>query len=274
VVAVFFMNSSASARTLVVTDADNTLWDTNKGYEDAQLGLLEGVERFVNIHADVADRLEYIRELDRAIVSKLGGRWAYAAHILSNALHQRLSGQSIERSVEQAVESSHALHDPGIPSSFELRLRTSIPQLRQGVRRGLEELRALGATVVVATEGKPQKTHSLLSGHELAPFVSEVVVVEDKAAKPWIAQLERLRADFSVAVAVGDQISRDIVPARLAGFRTVLFPSRYRSHSESPESPSSPDVTIASFEEVPRYVRAITGDATRTTERAARDRGR
>jgi hypothetical protein len=49
---------SASAQMLWVTDADNTLWDTNSVYSKAQLGLLAAVQEALDVPLTVPHPLD------------------------------------------------------------------------------------------------------------------------------------------------------------------------------------------------------------------------
>ena len=48
----------------VFVDADNTLWDTDQVFADAQLGLLSAVETATGVACQVSDRLGYVRAID------------------------------------------------------------------------------------------------------------------------------------------------------------------------------------------------------------------
>ena len=51
----------------IYTDADNTLWDTDAVFREAQLGLLNDVENLSERSLSRSDRLEFLREYDQAI---------------------------------------------------------------------------------------------------------------------------------------------------------------------------------------------------------------
>ena len=59
----------APSRAFVVVDADNTLWDTNAVYANAQLALLSAVEEHVGVNA-AGDRLTYLRNIDQALAQR------------------------------------------------------------------------------------------------------------------------------------------------------------------------------------------------------------
>ena len=72
---------------VIVTDADNTLWDTDAVFRDAQLLLLSRVESAVGAPCPEADRLLFVRRYDQALAQ-------------NHHLHLRYPPQLLVRSVE------------------------------------------------------------------------------------------------------------------------------------------------------------------------------
>jgi len=63
---------------------------------------------------------------------------------------------------------------------------------------------------------------------------------------------------------VGDQLDRDIAPAKTAGLTTIYFPGGFKPGWHSAEEEVKPDFRIESFAEVPGIVLASFGsDAAR-----------
>ena len=53
---------------------------------------------------------------------------------------------------------------------------------------------------------------------------------------------------------VGDQLERDIRPAKEAGLRTIYFPGGFKPKWEASSNNVHPDYQISSFAEVPAIV--------------------
>jgi putative hydrolase of the HAD superfamily len=98
----------------------------------------------------------------------------------------------------------------------------------------------------ILTEGKIEKQKKLLEYHTLTEFVSGVFELTKNQA-----QFERLRQRFAPAevITIGDQIDRDILPAKSAGCSTVLVPSRFRPYWHKTEQETEADFVSSNFEE-------------------------
>src|SRR3546814_7324092 len=64
----------------------------------------------------------------------------------------------------------------------------------------------------------------------------------------------RLVGDASTAFMVGDQLQRDIRPAKEAGLRTIYFPGGFRPHWELKEQSVQPDFRVHRFDPLPAIV--------------------
>lgn len=74
------------AQCVVFIDADNTLWDTNRVYADAQLSLLTDVERASGRRAKVDNRLGWLREIDQALAERHHAGLRYPPRLLAKAV--------------------------------------------------------------------------------------------------------------------------------------------------------------------------------------------
>src|SRR5690348_17160579 len=92
---------------LVVTDADNTLWDTNSVYRDAQLAYFDEVLKIAGVNANIEDRLAYLRNLDQAIAAKHKDHFRYPPLLLAEALYNALLTEagSKAKGLEPAIHS-------------------------------------------------------------------------------------------------------------------------------------------------------------------------
>ena len=59
------MSDTDSPVTVVFIDADNTLWDTDGVYADAQLALLNELEDRLGVQFPELDRLAFVRSIDQ-----------------------------------------------------------------------------------------------------------------------------------------------------------------------------------------------------------------
>lgn len=102
----------------------------------------------------------------------------------------------------------------------------ALPQLREGVAKGLPELASLGYRIVVFTEGSRDKCDLVLKHYDLRQFVGQIFEGPKNAES--FSRLKLLNTSGHSGVVVGDQLDRDIAPAKQAGFVTIYFPGGFR----------------------------------------------
>jgi putative hydrolase of the HAD superfamily len=254
-----FMKSDV-ARTpgsaVAFTDADNTLWDTNAVFATAQLRLLDRVESATGIICPSSDRLKFVRHLDQLVAASHHANLKYPPRILAAALALTLLGQRPDRAARQALLSAAssiqtALDVESAEVAFLADLQEA-PKLRPGVSEGLKSLGRANIEVIVITEGNKAKCEKLIAHHAIAPFVSRVLEGTKrpelyKRAMAWAGERQ-------LSFMVGDQLDRDIVPAKQAGVATVYFPSDFRPHWAPAEAEVRPDLTVASFLDAAEWI--------------------
>jgi putative hydrolase of the HAD superfamily len=129
-----------------------------------------------------------------------------------------------------------------IEGEFLKRLQQA-PHLRHGVAEGLQMLHDAPCSIMVVTEGHRDKTLRLLAHHGLDGFLSRVLEAHKNHA---LFRRVRAMAGARPAFMVGDQLDRDIVPAKAAGLGTIYFPGGFLPRWQQ-EDASSADITVASF---------------------------
>jgi putative hydrolase of the HAD superfamily len=240
---------------LLLTDADNTLWDTNAVYANAQLRLLEKVEAHVGRSIEAEDRLGFVRGIDQSLALQHPKGLRYppvllAASILGVGVGQASSAQAVELSLAGGLSSE-------VAERFATELfddvSTSVPDLRLGVRETLSYLKREGVRIIVLTEGEEARCISLLKRHQIAQYVSSL-----KSVRKTFAVYRDLKSEWiGPAYMVGDQLDVDVQLARAAGFTSVYFPSEFVP-SWTSNLDNEADFTIASYAEIPDIV-AISG---------------
>ena len=233
-------------RRLLVTDADNTLWETDGVYAAAQLDLLSKVERTYGISIKTDDRLKFVREFDQALAFQHPRGLRYPTALLVQTIISTVRTGDTERSVFDAVR--HEGTDPeaeDIANAFIQRVSCEVPSLRTGVATAIPRLAECDIEIVVLTEGDLARCTRLLEQHGLTRYVS-ATISEDKTVESYIALRSRLgRADQPLMV--GDQIDRDIELSKIAGYTAVYFPGGFNP-AWARERQVTPDYVITSFE--------------------------
>lgn len=241
----------------VFVDADNTLWDTDGIFAAAQLELLEHVERLVDKRTGEDGRLEFVRRLDQAIAERHHSGLRYPPRLLVQAVALALSGVEIETAARFArIDTRPAgtvseLQAEKIQSAF-LRALHRLPELRVGVADGLRRLAATGRTIIVVTEAAPGKSKQIAIEHRIDQYISKVVEAPKHAR--LYRRVQKLVGSSSMGFMVGDQLERDIRPAKEAGLTTIYFPGGFRPRWEYEANLAFADYVVKSFLEVPGIV--------------------
>jgi len=246
---------------LVFIDADNTLWDTNAVYRDAQLWLLGAVEQRVGATADSADRLAFVRTVDQEIAAEHHGGLRYPAQILARALALVLNGDPVVRAVKRVWTDERAGLAPNeaqvLEDGFKAHLNAT-PELRPGVSSGVARLSAAGFTLFVLTEGQRDRIERTLAAHGLDR--AGVRILEAKKEGALYQRVSRLEG-ADTAFMIGDQLDRDIAPAKAAGLTTIYFPGGFAPRWTPREAEAGPDFKVASLDEAADLVLAAEAPA-------------
>jgi putative hydrolase of the HAD superfamily len=242
---------------VIFVDADNTLWDTDRVFASAQLTFLDAVERAIGTSGPQDNRLEYIRALDQALAERHHAGLRYPPRLLAKTLAMTLSGTAVETALRKAWSGGGPEPTPlAEPQAIQLErdfvvALGEVPALRPGVREGLSELARAGRRVFVLTEGSRTKVTRIASHYQLQDHFDRVLEAP-KSARLFerVMKLTHPRT----AVMVGDQLERDIRPAKAAGLVTIYFPGGFRPRWEPNATEVEPDFTISRFDEVPPII--------------------
>ena len=242
---------------LLVTDADNTLWDTNSVYAEEQLILLDRIENALNRTVDHSDRLGFVRAIDQQLAILHGHKLEYPLELLVLGIAEALAGAPPVAAARRAVAGS--TRRTGIPiktlaQSFLNHIRRRIPNLREGVFDALSQIHKMNVVTVVATEGKIRRCRKLIAYYELTQYVTRVV--EGEKTPNMFAEIAAIYEYPPNKFVVGDQLDRDISPGKTAGYRTIYFPGEFKPLWER-RSSAQPDFTVSSFSEVSSIIARI-----------------
>lgn len=232
----------------LLTDADNTLWDTNSVYADAQLRLLAEVEEHIGRPVVTGGRLDFVRSVDQAIAVRHSKGLRYPSTLLSEAiLAIGIGGRSVIESVTNVL-ASHGSSEVArkIAQNHSNAVLQTVPPLRIGVLEGLRLLNLEKVRITVFTEGDERRCLTLLDHYDLSRFVSDV-----KCAKKTVSVYEEIVGSARRTVfMVGDQLDVDIQIAKAAGLKTIYFPSGF-TPGWARELENEADFTIATYADVP-----------------------
>lgn len=234
---------------LVLIDADNTLWDTDGVFAEAQLVLLEAVERAANLTGPKADRLEFVRKFDQELAQRHHLGLRYPTRLLIDALTLGLRGVDFQEAVRRAWSNGA---DSGLDRTLVAKMESDFfvniakqPKLLSGVLKGLRALASIGTTPVVFTEGSRKRVIRTIESHQLGKFIDRVF-----EAPKTVRMFERVKKLATVGQSIyviGDQLTRDIRPANEAGIKTIYIPGGFQPKWEF-EADTLPTFQAPSFD--------------------------
>lgn len=237
----------------VFVDADNTLWDTDRVFAEAQLALLASVQEATGGTAP-GDPLPFIRQIDQGLAERHHKGLRYPPRLLIQAAALALTGVSQSRAVRAAlVEGAHPLQETQaltIERDF-FRAISQTPPPREGVIEGLNALRAAGCLVLVLTEGAIDRVRGTAEAAGLIGHFDRII--EAPKHPRLFARVRRLTGAPDRAFMVGDQLDRDIAPAKAAGLTTIYFPGGFTPRWAPDEGEIGPDYRISSFADSFRF---------------------
>jgi putative hydrolase of the HAD superfamily len=237
-----------------LTDADNTLWDTDAIYRAAHSSLLEELAVKLGIDAPT-DGVAYVRQFDEslALAHPLGLR--YPVELLVRAVAVGLQGAEVSEASIIALREGSGKHvseivEALLANKFRAVLK-SLPAVRDGVRQGLARLSALNVPFYVLSEGGKDRVSGTLARLDL-PSPNGVIEIK-KTSKDSFSMIRTQLAPLVPLVMVGDQLDRDIAPAREAGIRTVLFPGTFEPSWIGRIDRNLADLVVKSFDDAVTY---------------------
>ena len=94
------MSDTNSPVTAIFIDADNTLWDTDGVFADAQLALLNELEDRLGVQFPEPDRLAFVRAIDQGLAERHHEGLRYPPRFLIKALALALTEKVSELLVQ------------------------------------------------------------------------------------------------------------------------------------------------------------------------------
>ncbi|HKP53629.1 MAG TPA: HAD family hydrolase [Chloroflexia bacterium] len=256
-------------QSLIVFDADNTLWDANKVFTDAQLALLTSLQD-AGLKIDPAEDLATLRSTDMLLGSILE-RAEYDFRLLVMAMMLIAStGVSKEEAASQVLSDDPSAADlppEVIDSSFASYSEAlmQIPPLFPGTKDVLAYIGTCSSkrdplVTAVLSEGNEERLEMILQAHRIRDerYFDEIVIA--RKSKQAFEEIKAVGIKLlpeppdqvrTLVMMVGDSLHRDIKLANQADFMTVYKPSRFKGHETPQEEDEKPDYTISALTELP-----------------------
>jgi putative hydrolase of the HAD superfamily len=217
----------------LIFDADDTLWDSNIHFLEAEAAFLESLGR-AEIRDNKAIRATMRRHELRIIESHGYGRRPYIM-----ALHQA------------AVALAQAHHHVNLRAEIERiagKLIDRHCELLPGVEPTLTEL-ARRHRLLLFTKGDPGEQLRKLDRSGLRPLFSRIGVPAEKHPENYLLLIAQAELDPARTFMIGNSPRSDINPALKAGLRAVFIPHPHTWELEHEDIDHTDDrvITITAF---------------------------
>lgn len=203
------MTTRRSNQTLIF-DADDTLWECNKYFEDAIHGFIDF------LHAEHLTR-EEIREVLDAFERTNG----YGARAFAKSM--------VETYRELATE-----NNPGDEAIVERLGLSILEQHMETIEAVPETLAALKPhhTLFLFTKGEEQEQQLKISRSPLANEFAAHIICDDKKPETYREIVESLGLEPADTWMIGNSLRSDIQPALAAGINAIYIPNPHTWHME------------------------------------------
>jgi putative hydrolase of the HAD superfamily len=226
----------------IIFDGDDTLWLTEKLYDDARAQARLAVE-VAGLNGQEWELLE--REIDVSNVRQLGfspqrfPTSCVEAYVASCKSAGRAPIKSIEQDLWRIAS-----------SPFE-----KPPRPVEGARKTVERLVSQGFRVALLTKGDEEIQLRRIEQSGLSDLFPLIRVVRDKTPAEILSMVEVLAAPTSATWMVGNSIKSDLLPAIEAGLNAVWIDAHVWEYERDTESLLDSRITkIARITELPDLI--------------------
>ncbi len=244
---------------IIIFDADNTLWDTNAIFQEAQFAILKDFQD-AGWLTNFQSRLGELRRIDNLLMQRhRKNEYSFDDLVIALSLfyNQNLSEDiavslALERRGESLDSSTLAVVTKAKQKFFQK--LEGIPNLLPGVQEVLNilyehRLRNRNLATVLFSEGKAERLDPVMLTHNFKEksYFDEIVIGQKspesfkKAAQTVSFENE---GNAPIVVVVGDSLKRDIQPANEAGFVTVYIPGGFQGNEKPKLINEEPNFTI------------------------------
>jgi phosphoglycolate phosphatase-like HAD superfamily hydrolase len=253
-------------RNVAIFDGDNTLWDTNGVFTEAQKDILRDLAK-VGIPADPERDFSLLRKIDDLLIRHFG-RHEYDNTYLSLCLIRHFRGECVE-DVEQVAlivdsgNSSELKVSKEIGAAF-VAASQRVPALLPEVVESLSLIHKSGRTLMVLySEGREARTKRICDYYGMSEYFDHIVL-GDKSIEDWFKVKDRVLRFFSERYpederqpkiyVIGDRLERDIRPGNVIGATTIYKPGGYKGKERPRDKEYEPTIIVQSMLEVARHV--------------------
>lgn len=249
--------------TIVIVDGDNTLWDTNAVFENAQLNMLHCLNK-ENLNIDPKSEFLTLREFDDILVEHYNSH-EYNFSVLALALYLHFKGAKRDEAISKACKAfENKLGIEGINLAmkcgniFEKDLR-KFPPLFKDVKKTLKVLKQHGCVIILSSEGNKERVRRIIKYYSMEAYFDHILngrksIEQFKEAKNIGISIWSIRhtddETIPKIVVIGDLLDRDIRFGNQIGAITVYKPGGYKNHQIVKDKDEMPTYKIKEMNEI------------------------
>ena len=248
---------------ILILDGDNTLWDTNAVFENAQLNMLRNLVK-ENLNIDSAKEFSRLREFDDILV-KHYKKHEYDFSVLALSLYLFYKGLEWDEAIRRSCEAFEKKLDiEGMDlaikcgNKFKEELR-KFPPVFKDVKKTLETLKQHNCVIILSSEGDKERVRRIIQYYSMERYFDHILngrksVEQFKEARKTGIQIWRVRypkdKKIPKIIVIGDLLDRDIQFGNLIGAITVYKPGGYKGHETPRNENEKPNYEIKEMHEV------------------------
>ena len=226
----------------IVFDGDDTLWSTERLYDDARANARRVV---TESGLDGAKWEELERRIDVENVATIG-------------FSTERFPTSCVQAYEETSRNEARFPDPGVARRVRQAARSVFdldPPVISGAREMLTDLRAKGIRLALLTKGDRELQLRRIQRSGLSDLFDVIEVVSEKSPATILAVVARLGIDVESACMVGNSIRSDVLPALNAGLRAVWINAHVWEYERASDHLADGRViTLSSLADIPRVI--------------------
>lgn len=253
---------------IIIFDGDNTLWDANAVFTEAQLAILEELKN-IGLDIDPNEEFKNLRLFDNMLIKKYQ-KYEYNFRVLPFALYLYYKKKTSE---EKAIQMAYDIFEKGRKEdgldvadkcykSFKNKLQ-QIPSLFNNVIKTLKYIKDLKCYLILSSEGKKERLTKIINYYNLEQFFDHIST-EKKSIETFkklilkgSEMLKYSKTYLKKVIVVGDMLEREILIGNKIGAITIYKPGGYKPNQKAKNKMETPNYKITEISEIIDLIKNI-----------------
>jgi putative hydrolase of the HAD superfamily len=268
-------------KAILIFDADNTLWDTDSVFRNAQLSLLKTLEKF-QLLTRPEEQLTILRMIDRELFEQMG-RFEYDFKVLTTAITYYFAYKLTLEDIKNVV--CHAISDlrKNVGNNSHLNAviaaayhaysqgLIAIPELYPDTENTLRHFsmfkkshKVLG--IILLSEGDSKRLNRILECYNGLKQCFDKIFIEVEKNKETIEKVKEIAkkqflpvetSQEILFILIGDSLKRDVKLGNQTGFITIYKPSPFMGEEKPLSLDEQPHHTVQKLGELPYLFKSL-----------------